>query len=600
MSFGRKFDGDKFTEFWSEHYPKLRNIFAEYDSIEPFPMLNVMNNIGETAIFHSIQAVANHDNSFKCLRVLMELSFVRLCDNYNKTLFNNIAISMTKQSIGDEGKFKRLLQKLRDYGVSKYPKGSDQMNAFSNEKSPICGMIQDIRPSTEEIRYSPRFKYKKFRSEVRKKKSVSPTKVQVVSQEIVEEKVLVDKYEEIQEKLVDKYKEIQEKFRVLGEEVRNLHSKSNWKTDVLKGKLKNCLSSIDMLIKISNEYELSSDFRDIARNNELCLRDFYGNLNMLKDFAYTNLEQFDGDCISLTKFLIKYCQTIFYTLKMESSNQSTSAQSSKKTPKQPITNGPQSNASLKRTIEENQCDEANKMKKISNSPIATDHTDTADSDISIPNTINRTPKTQSCNQPCAQSSKQVPPQKDSRTNALKRTAEDNQVNKNKKKGKNEEQQIDAPDYTDSGVILSNTSNSATPIKSNDQTQCSPTKEYLETRKKCVGREKLNGKRRLLVISSELKADPSNADLQLEKIIIELNIIYIELKIRLIDIDEELKADPNNEGLQLEKIDVEINMNNLELKIRLIHIGKELKADPNNEDLKREKLEIEQTLTLDES
>jgi len=120
-------------EFWSKDYIKLRSIFSLYDAISPFPFLNVKDDSGLTAINYA--ACTNQDPTFKCLRALMEISFVRLRDNIGRTLFHEICNNIRCQ---DEKLLEKILQKLIDYGVSKYAKDNDGNVAY--EGSDIWGI----------------------------------------------------------------------------------------------------------------------------------------------------------------------------------------------------------------------------------------------------------------------------------------------------------------------------------------------------------------------------------------------------------------------------------------------------------------------------
>jgi len=121
---GRNFD-KIIEEFWSKDYLKLRSIFSCNDDISPFPLLNIKDDNGLTAMNYAV--CTNLDKHFKCLRTLIEISFVGLRDNFGRSLFHEICSNICCQ---DEKLVEKILQKLIDYGVSKCAKDNDGKVAY--------------------------------------------------------------------------------------------------------------------------------------------------------------------------------------------------------------------------------------------------------------------------------------------------------------------------------------------------------------------------------------------------------------------------------------------------------------------------------------
>ena len=161
---GRKFD-EMINEFWSNDYKMLRSIFSCNDDINPFPLLNVKDDNGLTAMNYAIRT--NGDSNFKCLRALMEISFVRLVDIYDRTLFHEIC-----NNIGSENEIlvEKILQKLIDYGVSKYAKDNKYGEVAYEGPSDIWGIKKRLLNLSHtypvDCREPVEFSNKKFASQV--------------------------------------------------------------------------------------------------------------------------------------------------------------------------------------------------------------------------------------------------------------------------------------------------------------------------------------------------------------------------------------------------------------------------------------------------
>ena len=166
--YDRNFD-KMIEEFWSKDYPVLRGIFSRYDAIDPFPLLNVKDRNGLTAMNYAIRSfcVAG-DKTLKCVRTLMEISFVRLRDKIGRTLFHEICSTVTTQASIDDYTKQNILQKLIDYGVSKYAKDNYENFAFG-DSSVIKKLLKNLsRTDPDDNREPVEFSYKNLAGQVTK------------------------------------------------------------------------------------------------------------------------------------------------------------------------------------------------------------------------------------------------------------------------------------------------------------------------------------------------------------------------------------------------------------------------------------------------
>jgi len=166
--YDRNFD-KMIEEFWSKDYQMLRSIFSRYDAIDPFPLLNVKDRSGLTAMNYAIRSfcVAG-DKTLKCVRTLMEISFVRLRDSIGRTLFHEICSTVTTQSSIDDYTKQNILQKLIDYGVSKYAKDNNENFAFG-DSSVVKKIIKSLsRTDPNDNRDPVEFSYQNLAGQVTK------------------------------------------------------------------------------------------------------------------------------------------------------------------------------------------------------------------------------------------------------------------------------------------------------------------------------------------------------------------------------------------------------------------------------------------------
>ena len=159
MAFNNRNSSRNFDEmFWSKDYPTLRSIFQGYDAIDPFPLLNVKDNNGLTAMNFAIRT--NNDPTFKCLRALMEISFVRLRDNKGGTFFHEICDRLTCSV--DKKLIEEILKKLIDYGVSKDAKDSNGKLAYEASQISATILKELTRTDPNDDREPVQFSYKKL------------------------------------------------------------------------------------------------------------------------------------------------------------------------------------------------------------------------------------------------------------------------------------------------------------------------------------------------------------------------------------------------------------------------------------------------------
>jgi len=144
--------------FWSCDYIIMRNIFSKHEAIDPFPLLNIKDSMGETAIFYAIKGAPSHDKKFKCLRILMELSFLRIVNDNEQTLLHKIAEKIAKVYVSIED-LKIVIQSLVEYGVSKHKVDSQGFKAYEYQ-SDVIDFISEALCTAKEPKKTIKFSVK--------------------------------------------------------------------------------------------------------------------------------------------------------------------------------------------------------------------------------------------------------------------------------------------------------------------------------------------------------------------------------------------------------------------------------------------------------
>jgi hypothetical protein len=114
--------------------------------------------MGETAIFYAIKGAPSHDKKFKCLRILMELSFLRIVNDNEQTLLHKIAEKIAKVYVSIED-IKIVIQALVEYGVSKHKVDSQGFKAYEYQ-SDVIDFISEALCTAKEPKKTIKFSVK--------------------------------------------------------------------------------------------------------------------------------------------------------------------------------------------------------------------------------------------------------------------------------------------------------------------------------------------------------------------------------------------------------------------------------------------------------
>ena len=144
-------------KFWSNDYIVLRNMFSKHEDIDPFPLLNIKDSMGETAIFYAVKGSATHDKKFKVLRILMELSFIRIVNKNDQTLLHKIAEKIVKAYVSIED-LKHVIQTLVAYGVSKHKVDNQGFKAYEYQ-SDVVDFIREASCPENELKKTIKFSF---------------------------------------------------------------------------------------------------------------------------------------------------------------------------------------------------------------------------------------------------------------------------------------------------------------------------------------------------------------------------------------------------------------------------------------------------------